>query len=676
MECTTSYNAVNKQFTIDVSNEPSNVFRARLLLNYGGILSYSGSNGSGIVASVTSLDNVIGYDDWNSSFRPPRIDSPDSNFNCEIDIELREFGTHLITLSDVINDDSASIAGVLVEYLPDESRGSIDRIRVIGNRVIVQTNDAHPFQVGESVEISNGSLASSHLLGPNGLRLCGNFIVQSRTDHSFTYYTKHYVDPTSEVVISDSGWQYTKWVAGHGDSYVPSIPSAAIPVNWDRGFENIPAYDHMSNTYLVEPTLDTYFTDGDTVVHIGESVLKCSGGASRSMVCMKFPKITMDVDYGQAAVLKMFAASIDTSEATLTLYQMDSNGWRDDMSYEEALAHVTQVPVSSCRVVNPALKKDNRSADTPNVGNYGNYAEFPIDSAIVSAWLSGSNSYSPSVAMKVVGEASSTVEFNSTDAGALPPYFVISGGEAAMVDPVPFDIVITSPSAEPGQVVRIEVNQPDCTFGNSLYDNVVTFNGESAIIMSGSPYYIDAVVPDTVAGPTQVMVLRKLRTRPGNPVQITNPASVYVVNDLAKRDVRLAEKKIPGEIMTKVSRSALYNRDLGFSNFTEITDETSLLQNVYSCLLTSRGERLFNQKFGTRIEEKIFTLGDATEETELLKECIQAVETYEPRVTIDPERSSCNFDEAGQYNLILAVILPTARTEMLKFTFKSRGRYV
>jgi phage baseplate assembly protein W len=148
------------------------------------------------------------------------------------------------------------------------------------------------------------------------------------------------------------------------------------------------------------------------------------------------------------------------------------------------------------------------------------------------------------------------------------------------------------------------------------------------------------------------------------------------VNDLAKRDVRLAEKKIPGEIMTKVSRSALYNRDLGFSNFTEITDETSLLQNVYSCLLTSRGERLFNQNFGTRIEEKIFTLGDATEETELLKECIQAVETYEPRVTIDPERSSCNFDEAGQYNLILAVILPTARTEMLKFTFKSRGRYV
>jgi phage baseplate assembly protein W len=142
--------------------------------------------------------------------------------------------------------------------------------------------------------------------------------------------------------------------------------------------------------------------------------------------------------------------------------------------------------------------------------------------------------------------------------------------------------------------------------------------------------------------------------------------------------VKLAEKKEPGVVdMTRVGATALYNRDMGFNNITEVTDETSLIQNVYSILLTNPGERLFSQNFGTGITERLFKLGSQAEGLSLLQECIQKVNMYEPRVYIDGDQSSCEFDDSeNRYFLLLCCVLPSARTEFIKLPFKNRGRMV
>lgn len=736
----------NNTFTIsEIEPTADELYRVRLFLAYSGKLSYVGTEGVGLTVNQSGrlLDGVL-YDDWNCSFRPPRIDAHE--FNCEIVVPLATGRNEIELVGDgdiggesIIDGSLVNPANILIETADQSDLFTVTLIKVDGNRITVTTDTEHSFKKGDSITVSNDEYSSKHLLGPDGLRILGTFKIVSVTPTTFTYVTNHYIMPSDTVFISSDGWSCGKWSAyvyedeavscevtdseiilalvrgfekgdtlymqsipfkvvnatttstfvkyeGYDDIdlppnetvvFSPRTPSAAVPVNWSmhgliRVSDESP-YDHTMNTYFVSPYLDTYFTKDDDMIHVGEDTLKCAGGDTPSIICIKFPNITMEVDYGQSAKLRMYVNRMSYSEASVSLYQMNSNGWREDMSYDEVLTHVTQIPVAAASLTNPALKDDNKGENTPVLGNYNSYVDFDIDSVVLGQWLSGNTAYSPSVCMKIISGGDPVIEFNSTESGEMVPYFIVTGGEEAVLGQEPFDIIVENPATEPGKIIRVEVDDPDATFGNSLYDNVVKINGVTASIMNGSPYYIDVVVPENVAGVSQVQVYKKVRNKE---VVLTNPTTVYVNNDLTKRDVKLAAKKNPGEITGKTSRSALYNRDLGYSNFKEVTDETSLLQNVYSCLLTSHGERLFNQNFGTHIEDRIFTLGDTTGETDLLKECIEVVEKYEPRVKIDPERSSCNFDESGCYNLVLAVVLPTARTELLKFTFKNRGRIV
>ena len=735
-------------YNIELTDAPSGQYRARLFLNYSGLMSYSGDEGVGL--KVNDGVGVV-YDDWNCAFRPPRIDH--HKFNCEIVVPLVT-GVNQFVLSDSFDRESESSlpsqsvtnpVNILVEK--KVSSVGIENIQVIGNSVTVVTSDDHHLNVGDAVTVDNQTYSSKHVLGPDGLRIIGTYQIVAVTDRSFTYQTKHYITPTNKVFLGQPTWTFGKWEAvtytdtgideteteygivldygnrtppvakndwvfvnfavdpakmqvdraegnlvylnySHDEllhsetldvTYSPRTPSGAIPTNWVDEYESNPSqYDHTKNTYFVEPYVDTYFVQGDDTVHIGEQVLKCSVGDAESVICMKFPSISMPSDGQKSAELRMYLAKMNYSEATVALYQMDSIAWGEDMTYDEIMSHVTQIPVSSYELKNPGIM-DFNEADPDNIpekGDYNSYVPLSIDSAILSSWLSGSSTSVPSVCMRVISHGSPSIVFNSTESGSQVPYFVVTGGEASLLDPTPFDIVVTNSTVVPGNVMRIEVDEADASFGNSLFDNIVVINGNTdkpLTIVNGSASFIDVIVPDDVSGLSEVQVYRKV----GNKVvPLTNTTTVYVNNDLTKRDIKLAEKKQPGVIESKTSTSAMYNRDLGYSNFKEVTDETSLLQNVYSCLLTNKGERLFNQNFGTHIEDRLFTLGSDADEDELLKECIQTVNQYEPRVTIDVENSSCVFDENGCYNLELAVVLPTARTEKLKITFKNRGEYV
>jgi phage baseplate assembly protein W len=139
---------------------------------------------------------------------------------------------------------------------------------------------------------------------------------------------------------------------------------------------------------------------------------------------------------------------------------------------------------------------------------------------------------------------------------------------------------------------------------------------------------------------------------------------------------KLNERMKPGVIDTTISHTASYNRDFGYKGFVEITDENSMIQNLYSCLLTRKGERLFNPDFGTTIEERIFSLRTGGNPSDILKECITALETYEPRIQLVYEQ--CNITDVGQHGiyLTLGVIVPGGNVQTINIPFKNRGRLV
>ena len=476
--------------------------------------------------------------------------------------------------------------------------------------------------------------------------------------------------------------------------YAPRTPSKLVAVNWPvvtsgrKGgpssgteVENESEYDQSVNTEKVSPLIDSYFVKGETNKnHNSESVLLCQSGDNESVTCIRFaPNAIKANEDAAAAELTMYVTKMHYSELELIVYQMDAAGWGTMMTYDEIMRHVTNIPIGSLVLKNPGLRDVNEftPGEIPD-DDYGQLVSIPIDSNILEAWLTGSATYTPSIAIKVVGKGDPYVEFASTSDTEVShrPYILVSGGEPSPEDL--FSIELSSQIVEPGQVVRIEPTSPeDNNFGNSIYSNVVMFDNTAASVVSGGPTYLDVTVPDGVSGNVNVVVYRAVHG--GENVPITDDdAYVYVNADPSTRNVKLAKKLKPGVInASRVSRTALYNRDMGFAHITEVTDETSLIQNVYSILLTNPGERLFNQKFGTGIEQKLFKIGSQEEGITLLQECIQKVHLYEPRVYIDGEKSSCEFDDSeNQYYLLLCCVLPTTRTEMIRLPFKNRGKIV
>jgi phage baseplate assembly protein W len=478
--------------------------------------------------------------------------------------------------------------------------------------------------------------------------------------------------------------------------YAPRTPSKAIPANWptvavNRAdtvvVENSSEYDHTENTMKMTAVMDTYFSiNDDASTHNRSDVLVCASGVVGkdridSVSCIQFAPNSIESD-NAVAELVLYVKDMNCSEATVILYQMDSAGWSPLMDYDTVSTHITGIPIGSVTLYNPAMKHVNEATDIPDedMGDYGHQVHIPIDSEILDDWLSGTASYSPSIAIKVVGEGAPVVSFSSSDCDNISeaPFILLTGGEDDAVHPDPFDIEVSADTVEPGQVLRITPVDPSVnTFGNSIFNNKVLIGEGVAPILAGDPTYIDVYVPE-VNGSFSVVVYRKATGSTGDIPLTTSSTRVYVKSDKVGKSIKLAEKKEPGVIdPSRVNATALYNRDMGFNNITEVTDETSLIQNVYSILLTNPGERLFSQNFGTGITERLFKLGSREEGMALLQECIQKVDMYEPRVHIDGDQSSCEFDDSeNRYFLLLCCVLPSARTEYIKLPFKNRGRMV
>ena len=115
----------------------------------------------------------------------------------------------------------------------------------------------------------------------------------------------------------------------------------------------------------------------------------------------------------------------------------------------------------------------------------------------------------------------------------------------------------------------------------------------------------------------------------------------------------------------------IYNKDLSYSSFTITADENSLMQNVYSILLTNLGERLYDDEFGSTLEESVFEIiGDLNGESKLLNECVNLINKYEPRVVVVEDKSYVAINEDNTVVIVLYIKVPRGIARKIELTFR------
>jgi len=207
--------------------------------------------------------------------------------------------------------------------------------------------------------------------------------------------------------------------------------------------------------------------------------------------------------------------------------------------------------------------------------------------------------------------------------------------------------------------------------------NVVTFNGTVgtiiAKILKGTSTELTVVIPpDAITG--NVVVETKIVTLGEND---TDSAffEVFYTDEKFKKGEKPYDKAVINDKVKTVGVSGfnfpLYNKDLSYSNFIEVFDENSILQNVYTIILTNKGERLFSD-FGSTVEELLFTpvYDEDVFKDELMNRIVTAVDTYEPRATI-LVNTSYIFLETDKVNVVLSIRMPSGSVRELGITLKA-----
>lgn len=158
---------------------------------------------------------------------------------------------------------------------------------------------------------------------------------------------------------------------------------------------------------------------------------------------------------------------------------------------------------------------------------------------------------------------------------------------------------------------------------------------------------------------------------------ISSNASINVFYENVVFDEDTTKKYSTRFASTPLKTYSIYSRDLAYTNYTEITDASSVIQNVLSIILTRKGERFFNPNIGTRIMDMLFSLVPNPEllEKELMLEIKLQVETYEIRAKIHADKSFVDFD--ADHNALYVVVyveVPGGSTKELGITLSTVGK--
>ena len=115
----------------------------------------------------------------------------------------------------------------------------------------------------------------------------------------------------------------------------------------------------------------------------------------------------------------------------------------------------------------------------------------------------------------------------------------------------------------------------------------------------------------------------------------------------------------------------VYTKDLSYSSFSITADENSLMQNVYSILLTNLGERLYDDEFGSTLEESVFEIiGDLNGESKLLNQCVTLINKYEPRAVVVEDKSYVAITEDNTVGIVLYIKVPRGIARKIELTFR------
>lgn len=417
----------------------------------------------------------------------------------------------------------------------------------------------------------------------------------------------------------------------------------------------------------LSPTYDTFFRVGeDGVTHSDVTDLPVS---ESSFVAFKFalsdlhdmanPTITI-------SVAVVYTNMLGNEIGQLGLYEMSDSNWVGSDSYDDVDKKINASPLD---ISSPVANYDcDDHADVPSI-------EFVVPATVVKQWKRR-NLTQVSLAIAAYGdfEVDGIMKLASTEYSIdeYRPKMVIEDTPAPIVEP--FDIIVTPSTLVPDGRATITIADPERTFDYGIAEMNVMIDGESTTILSGDEKTLKIVVPD-IPGKIEGMAELVITDEEGVPV--SKFTRVYYDASATKRNKFFTDPARPGRENERVSHSAVYNRDLGFNNFVEITDENSLIQNIYNILLTRKGERLFNPDFGTTIEERVFSIMNEDDETSILQECFTAINEYEPRVSVDYEESKVDIDyDANTIRIIIAVVLPNGNSEYIVLPFKSRGNLV
>lgn len=202
-------------------------------------------------------------------------------------------------------------------------------------------------------------------------------------------------------------------------------------------------------------------------------------------------------------------------------------------------------------------------------------------------------------------------------------------------------------------------------YGNINFDSILKNN----IVMFGK----------ITASDVQFVDIKTLRVRVPTAavsagVTVTNPEHVSnsVFFDVVYEDIVYPNgKSIPSIFKTGLTLPAIYNRDLSISNFVEIVDENSIVQNVYNIILTRPGERLFNPDFGCDIQNRAFELIDQnnTNNDEVFTIIDDSIKSFEPRAQLIKNQSFIIMNPDGNsVNMLLALLLPSGSVKEVALT--------
>ena len=417
------------------------------------------------------------------------------------------------------------------------------------------------------------------------------------------------------------------------------------------------------------PTYDTFFRVGDDgVTHSDATDLPVS---ESSFVAFKFPLSGLYDTPNPVIKVSVTVTStnlLGNEIGMLGLYEMSDSNWIGSDPYDKVDDKVNVSPIA---ISKPIADHDcDGYVDTdPPEGFEKNPVVFTIPDSIVKGWKRR-NLSQVSLAIDTYRdfEFEGEMTIGSNESGS-PIEITIDEGETPVIEP--FDINVTPTTLAPDGRATVTIADADRSFGAGISGLVVMIDDEPATILSGNDTSLKIVVPDI---PGKVEGMSELVITDVDGVPVSKSMRVYYDASATKRNKFFTDPSRPGREDERVSHSAVYNRDLGFNNFAEITDENSLIQNIYSILLTRKGERLFNPDFGTTIEERVFSIMNEDDETSILQECFTAINDYEPRVSVDYDESKVEIDyDANTIRVIIAVVLPNGNSEYIVLPFKSRG---